>query len=326
MVTSHLKPAEARKPIGAKHERPCPICGSAGAENWLRAPDRFHGRRELFQLLRCWSCSLVWLKDPPAPAEMSFHYGSDYDRLIASAGESSPERWHGRQGTLLRYKTGGALLDLGCSSGSFLETLMGPSWKLHGIEMSEVAAKKAQAKTGAQIFIGDILEAPYPAATFDAITCFDVLEHVYEPQKVMAKVQEWLKPDGIFYVLVPNIDSAEARLFGTYWYGLELPRHISHFSPACLRRVAMSVGLEEVDLQTHRNSALGYSVRYIDDEVLHRLGISRKPLAIAKSPSIPWRVFRKLFRVSIEPVLLKLSSLLGPGESIHAVFRKRAHG
>ncbi len=313
---------------GAKpdNDERCPICGSGGSEKWLRAPDRFHGQPELYQLMRCASCSMVWLKNPPMPHEMGRHYGSDYDRLIASAGESSPGRWRGRQETLLRYKTGGALLDLGCSSGSFLETLMGSSWKLHGIEMSEATARKAQVKAGAQIFVGDILEAPYPAASFDAITCFDVLEHVYEPQKVMAKVQEWLKPGGIFYVLVPNIDSAEARLFGTYWYGLELPRHISHFSPPSLRRVAMSVGLEEVDLQTHRNSALGYSVRYIDDEVLHRLGISRKPLAMAKSPSIPWRAFRKLFRVSIEPVLLKLSSLLGSGESIHAVFRNGTDG
>jgi SAM-dependent methyltransferase len=311
----------AAKP--AKEEL-CPVCGSKESGNWLRTSDRFHGRREIYQLLQCPSCSMVWQKDPPAPDQMHSHYGSEYDRLITSAGESSPERWHGRREALSRYKTGGALLDLGCSSGAFLETLKGSSWKLHGIEMSEVAARKAEERTGAQIFVGDILEAPYSPASFDVITCFDVLEHVYEPRKVLAKVQEWLKPGGVFYVLIPNIYSAEARLFGSYWYGLELPRHISHFSPASLRRVAMSVGLEEVDLQTHRNSALGYSVRYIVDEAFHRLGLSRQPLATAKPPSIPRRVFRKLFRVSVQPVLLNMISLLGPGESIHAVFRNGA--
>src|ERR1035438_10453930 len=73
------------------------------------------------------------------------------------------------------------------------------------------------------------------AESFDVITCFDVLEHLYEPRKVMARVGEWLKPGGIFYVLVPNVDSAEARAFGSYWHGLELPRHLFHYSPASLK-------------------------------------------------------------------------------------------
>ena len=74
--------------------------------------------------------------------------------------------------------------------------------------------------------------------SFDVITCFDVLEHLYEPRRVMAKVGEWLKPGGIFYVLVPNVDAAEARVFGSYWHGLELPRHLFHYSPASLKFLA----------------------------------------------------------------------------------------
>ena len=61
--------------------------------------------------------------------------------------------------------------------------------------------------------MGDILEAPFPPESFDVITCFDVLEHLYEPRQVMTQGGKWLKPGGIFYVLVPNIDSAEARVF-----------------------------------------------------------------------------------------------------------------
>ena len=79
--------------------------------------------------------------------------------------------------------------------------------------------------------------------SFDVITCFDVLEHLYEPRQVMARVGEWLKPGGIFYVLVPNVDSAEARVFGSYWHGLELPRHLFHYSPASLKFLAESAGL-----------------------------------------------------------------------------------
>ena len=90
--------------------------------------------------------------------------------------------------------------------------------------MSAECAKTAEARSGAQVFVGNILDAPFPPESFDVITCFDVLEHLYEPRRVMARVSEWLKPGGMFYVLVPNVDSAEARVFGSYWHGLELPQ------------------------------------------------------------------------------------------------------
>jgi 2-polyprenyl-3-methyl-5-hydroxy-6-metoxy-1,4-benzoquinol methylase len=253
---------------------------------------------------------------------MGRHYGVDYDRYIGLAGDFSPERWSARRKTLAKYKSCGALLDLGCSSGSFLESVKGSAWKLYGVEMSFAVARRAEERSGAQVFVGDILDAPFRAGSFDVVTCFDVLEHVYEPRKVMEKVEEWLKPGGIFYVLVPNIDSAEARVFKSYWYGLELPRHLSHFSPTSLRHLAKSVRLEEVSLVTGRNSALEASMRYISDDILGRFGILRTSLSKAKAPGLPWRVFRSALRLTLFPVLWGMISLAGPGESIHAVFRK----
>jgi hypothetical protein len=47
---------------------------------------------------------------------MYLHYGHDYDRKIAEAGENSPQRWQDRRETLDLYKQGGSILDLGCSS------------------------------------------------------------------------------------------------------------------------------------------------------------------------------------------------------------------
>lgn len=303
-------------------KEPCPLCGRVDAQEWLWAPDRLHGRQKDYRLVRCLACSLVWLIDPPRPEEMQMHYTEAYDRLISGAGENPAKRWKDRKADLVRRKQSGVLLDLGCSSGSFLEFMHSESWKLYGIEMSAECAKKAEKRCGAQVFVGNILEAPFDKATFDAITCFDVLEHLYEPRRVIKKVAEWLKPGGIFYVQVPNIDSAEARVFGTYWHGLELPRHLFHYSPASLRRLAESAGLAELSVETRRNQAVGTSLRYLWDDAFCRIGIQRTPVAYRGNASLPWRAARKLARITVLKLLLAIAPLAGGGEAIHGIFHK----
>lgn len=302
----------------------CPVCGQSGALVWLLAPDRFHGRQEKYTLVRCPNCSLVWLSHPPKADEMHSHYSDAYDRLISAAGDDSPGRWRDRNAALVAHKQSGVLLDLGCSSGAFLRSLSGKSWDLYGIEMSGESAKKAQRTSGAQVFVGDILDAQFSPGSFDVITCFDVFEHLYEPRRVIAKVAEWLKPGGIFYILVPNVDSAEARVFGSYWHGLELPRHLFHYSPTSLRFLAESAGLREVSLETHRNPAIGTSLRYVSDDIFGAVGIRRVPVAHRREAGLPWRAVRKLARLTVLRLVLVMAPLVGGGESIHGIFRKDA--
>jgi SAM-dependent methyltransferase len=325
-------PASAPSPApdpASKHEDAdspsaelCPMCGQPGAQEWLRAPDRLHGRRHKYTLMRCPGCVLIWQRNPPRPEEMYLHYTNAYHKLISASGENSPHRWQGRRAKIEQHAQSGSILDLGCSSGSFLGSMKRERWKLHGIEMSADCARRAEARTGANVFVGDLLDAPFPPESFDVITCFDVLEHVYEPLRVMAKVCAWLKPGGIFYVQVPNIDSAEGRVFGTYWHGLELPRHLSHFSPVSLRNAAKATGLQEVWLETQRNPAVGTSLRYLWDDIFSAVGIRRTPVVYRGEASLPWRAARKLLRMSVLRSLLTMAPLVGSGEAIHAIFRK----
>ena len=320
MITNELSEAVA---MTAKNPalRQCPFCAETHPALFLTAPDRFHGREKEYELLRCSSCSLVWLNAPPAPPEMGEHYGEEYDRTIAIAAKA-PDHWYAPRDVLFRYKSGGSVLDLGCASGGFLSTVKGPAWQLFGIEMSEEAAEIARHRCGAQVFVGDILDAHFPRASFDAITCFNVFEHVYEPQKVLARVAEWLKPGGIFIAAMPNIDSAGERIFRSYWYGLELPRHLYHFSPKTLRMVAESVGLHEISLSTARCLHFESSMRYVVDNLVKKIGISRPPLSRATEPGIAFKVVRKIFRMTFLNLFSASAFLIGDGEVINAVFTK----
>ncbi|MEA2475738.1 MAG: hypothetical protein QOE06_3653, partial [Thermoleophilaceae bacterium] len=225
-----------------RNESACVACGGRQAENYLSAPDRFFSRDIIYKLVRCPSCSLVWLSSPPLPSRIGEHYGPSYDSFIRTATEKkSDQHWQQTLSTIQKYKSGGSLLDLGCGAGSFLGAMRNPQWKLFGVEMSEQCATMARQRTGATVFTGDVLDADITPGSLDVVTCFHVLEHVYSPAEVMAQVFSWLKPGGIFCVHVPNIGAAEARVFGTYWYPLELPRHLYHFSPASLSYLGKSL-------------------------------------------------------------------------------------
>lgn len=308
--------------ISKSKKMPCPGCQNEKLIDFMKVPDRFHGRTKLYQLVQCVKCSLVWLADPPMPEEMSQHYSKEYDKSIAAAGDSAPERARNRKNTLTQYKKGGSILDLGCSSGSFLKALQSKEWELYGIDMSQESAKRAREECGAEVFVGDILDGPFQPSSFDVITCFHVFEHLYKPREVLAKVFEWLKPEGIFYVLVPNIDSAGAHIFRSYWYALEIPRHVFHYSPNSLSLMAQAIGFELVSISTHREVFIEKSVRYIIDDLLRKIGIVRKPLSQIENLNIVFRAIRKVFRITILPLLTGLASFAGDGESIHIVFKK----
>jgi 2-polyprenyl-3-methyl-5-hydroxy-6-metoxy-1,4-benzoquinol methylase len=322
------KPNVAAKEIAeqtANRAYACPLCGGSEVVQFLNAPDRFHLRQEMYRLLRCSSCSCVWQDSPPKHDEMAIHYDGDYHKAIVAAGETSPaSRWQRHRDLISRYKQGGAILDIGCSSGAFLGTMKGPSWKLYGIDMETSTAEKARAATGAEVFVGDAVDAPFPTGSFDVITAFDLLEHVYQPREFLAKVLEWLKPGGIFCTMLPNIDSWESRIFGSYWYGLELPRHLFHFSPKSLRQVMITLGFEEVVLSTSEISYVERSMGYVCSKVKEKAGFPQVSAAKATPQSIPWRAVRKAMRITLVRPAGHLASFAGAGASMEAIFRKAA--
>jgi 2-polyprenyl-3-methyl-5-hydroxy-6-metoxy-1,4-benzoquinol methylase len=320
---SGLSEARAQdSPAGASV---CPFCESRDVSDFMRAPDRFHLRSELYRLMRCSKCTCIWVADPPTPEEMARHYDEDYHRAISAAGEGSAElRWVNQRNAIFRHKSGGAILDIGCSSGGFLSTMKPPAWTRFGIEMEASTAERCRKNTGAEVFTGDAFDAPFPPNSFDVVTTLDVLEHVYQPREFLAKIYQWLKPGGIYYTMLPNIDAWEARLLGSYWYGLELPRHLFHFSPRSLSALAKSSNFVEIEILTARTTYLEYSAGYFSDGVRQKLGVSPTPLAKIQKRSFAFKVFRKILRHAVVIPFAKAASAAGAGASMEAIFAKPA--
>lgn len=300
----------------------CPCCGANSSTEWMQVPDRSGNGDGSYALLRCSSCLHTWLGNWPSPEELSVYYGPQYHHAVGHAGETSIGRWDRQLQVIAKFKTGGSILDIGCSSGGFLNCLKGDSWKLYGVEASLPTAERARALTGAEVFAGDIADADFAANSFDVITCSDVLEHLYEPQEVFRQVYKWLKPNGIFYVFVPNISSWEAQVFRSHWYGLDLPRHLQHFSKDSLTTLAKSVDLRPVFMVTPPGCYLEQSTSMLVDHLARKAGLRRKPLDLTAKPGIAWRVVRKGLRLTVEALYKRVASYCGSAPSIQAVFRK----
>jgi SAM-dependent methyltransferase len=71
-----------------------------------------------------------------------------------------------------------------------------------------------------------------------------VLEHLPNLNQAFEEVRHLLKPGGVFYFVVPHLDSFEARLFGRKWHNLDAPRHLSFPDIATARALAKGHGFE----------------------------------------------------------------------------------
>lgn len=95
------------------------------------------------------------------------------------------------------------VLDLGCAGGFMAEALAARGAHVTGIDPAEgaIAAARAHARAqglriGYDVGVGEAL--PYGDASFDAVVCVDVLEHVGDLHRVMAEVARSLRPGGLF--------------------------------------------------------------------------------------------------------------------------------
>lgn len=301
----------------------CPVCNGIEAWPWLETPDRYHGQKVLYQLVRCPECSAIWLYNAPETTEMAAHYGQSYHRDITRSGERRVrQRWKEHCELLTRLASPGTILDIGCSSGSFLKAMKSQGWQPVGIEIDPKVAEMARCNTGGEVYCGDAPDAPFPAASFDVITCVHTLEHQFQPRELMAKAWYWLRPGGLFYVVVPNIDSWEFQLFRSYWYALEVPRHLTFFSPTSLRRIGAEAGFYLEWMTTRTDCHLEASTKYVLDAVREKIGLRVKPLADASEPAIPWRMLRKVIRLTGILAFRQIASASGHGASLAVVFRK----
>jgi SAM-dependent methyltransferase len=145
-------------------------------------------------------------------------------------------------------------LDFGCGSGSFLARMHRRGWKVTGIDASARTVQRLRRHLPLPVLLGSLPHPGLNPETFDVITMWQSLEHVHYPLEILREAFRLLAPGGKLLVVVPNIDSLPFRWFGPAWYGLDLPRHLTHFTPMTLRAMLERAGLQVGPVQMVRHS------------------------------------------------------------------------
>lgn len=136
------------------------------------------------------------------------------------------------------------LLDVGCSSGAFLNTAVKLGFRAEGVEPAPKAAATAQA-AGLKVHQGLLQEAGYADGQFDAITLFEVIEHLQQPLELLHECQRILRPGGILLIGTGNAASWSMAAMGARWEYLDIAKHgghVSFFNPGSIASLAQRGG------------------------------------------------------------------------------------
>lgn len=144
------------------------------------------------------------------------------------------------------------LLDVGCSSGAFLHAAVKLGFRAEGVEPALQAAATAQA-AGLKVHRGLLQEAGYADGQFDAITLFEVIEHLQQPQDLLKECRRILRPGGILLIGTGNTDSWSMAALGARWEYLHIAKHgghVSFFNTGSIASLAQRSGFSVAAVRT----------------------------------------------------------------------------
>lgn len=242
------------RPILNWEETSCLLCGRDNSEVLAEANDPLpaSGAGLRFAIARCRDCGLVFTNPRPTRDTIGHFYPADYSPHNPRVGRKNrrPSRFWSRligrpcpeRRGVLPWSGIGRLLDFGCGGGSYLQRMADLGWSVTGLDVSPRVVREVRERLRFEAHLGTLPHSDLTPGSFDIITMWQALEHVHQPLEALRAAYDLLVPGGKIVIAVPNFDGLTARWFGEHWFGLDLPRHLTHLTSHTLRGMLQSSG------------------------------------------------------------------------------------
>lgn len=254
----------------------CPICGGCELRNLLVAPDHESHTGD-YGIDECRACGTAFTNPRPLEEELPKLYAerstADFPRtdgMVQRLRDHAIDRYLAGQLGAIPAEDGGRLeaLDYGCGDGALVRGLLrfgskrGVSTHVTAVDFHEVAPPALSSSAGGIAYQSNAAWHAQPGR-YDAIFLRHVLEHHPQPLRLLGRLAAALLPGGRLFVEVPNRRSVWARIFGRYYSGYYLPRHLFHFDRASLDGTLRKAGFREVDVSLSHTPLIGHSLGYL---------------------------------------------------------------
>lgn len=239
---------------------PCIVCQGLSSKPLFRTRDRHYGVKGEFDLVQCLGCGLVHLDPIPTNEELASFYAQDYYAYKAKS-KSGPLKNLAKK--ILRipipnrdpkFVRTGKLLDVGCGSGAYLLAMQAKGWDVKGVEPSSYGAAEGRA-AGLDIFNGTLHDANFPDAAFDYVRSNHSFEHVPNPLETISEMYRILKPGGMMFMGIPNMESLPYKVFGKYWWHLGAPLHTYNYGVSTITVLLQRAGFQVEKVHFNGNFA-----------------------------------------------------------------------
>lgn len=248
-------------------ERACPVCGtaSAGATVFLEenidprrlSASSFSSRKVpefmSHRLVRCPTCSLVYVPLPPAQDILAAAYHEAAYDSAQEAEDAATSYAQAITPVLRRVPNHRSALEIGTGTGVFLDQLARAGFsELVGVEPSVAAIEAAPPQRQGWIRQGIFREADFEPGSFDLVCCFMTMEHVADPADVAAAAFRLLRPGGAFVTVTHDYESVVNRLLGRRSPIIDV-EHMQLFCEKSLNELFARSGYRNVELRAFVN-------------------------------------------------------------------------
>jgi len=247
-------------------KRPCPVC--------TNNTPAFMFNKEGGTYVKCSSCNMVYLNPVFTAEELTKYYQSNYS-VESEIVETDDDDFYstiynqGLDSVLKEAQSFTSVLDIGCSSGAFLDLAAKRGLKTIGIELNESEFRLAERK-GHETY-NDSLENIDFKQKIDIVCMWDVFEHIKNGEVCLNTIKNILSKNGRIFLQIPSSDALAAKMLGAKCNMFDGIEHVNLYGIETIKKMASKCGLKIESMKTVIsevgviNNYLNYEDPYLGD-------------------------------------------------------------